>query len=162
MLVDIIALMNIYNLHFVLFAPVYIVRLLSMLSHMKAPRRVLELGTFTGYATQCLAEGLAGDGKVVTIESDCNAAMVPEMHINVTELWALVWVVEEVLQRHPGSAFCCARWWIRKWWWVSLRSGGATAQRCGTGCVCCGRDCTRVVMSWTSCGFRRTSSQRMH
>ena len=34
-------------------------RLLAALSHMIAPTRVLELGTFTGYATACWAEGLA-------------------------------------------------------------------------------------------------------
>ena len=34
-------------------------RLLSMLSHLMRPRRILEIGTFCGYATLCLAEGLA-------------------------------------------------------------------------------------------------------
>jgi predicted O-methyltransferase YrrM len=43
-------------------------RLLSMLSHLIRPRRVLEIGTFTGYATLCLAEGLAQGGHVHTIE----------------------------------------------------------------------------------------------
>jgi caffeoyl-CoA O-methyltransferase len=43
-------------------------RLLSMLSHLIKPRRVLEIGTFTGYATLCLAEGLAEGGHVHTIE----------------------------------------------------------------------------------------------
>ena len=43
-------------------------RLLSMISHMIRPRRVLELGTFTGYAALCLAEGLAPDGELHTIE----------------------------------------------------------------------------------------------
>jgi len=43
-------------------------RLLSMLSHLIRPRRVLEIGTFTGYATLCLAEGLAEGGHVHTIE----------------------------------------------------------------------------------------------
>jgi caffeoyl-CoA O-methyltransferase len=43
-------------------------RLLSMLSHLMRPRRVLEIGTFTGYATLCLAEGLAEGGHIHTIE----------------------------------------------------------------------------------------------
>ncbi|MBJ6142611.1 O-methyltransferase [Hymenobacter sp. BT559] len=43
-------------------------RLLSMLSHLMQPQRVLEIGTFTGYATLCLAEGLAQGGHVHTIE----------------------------------------------------------------------------------------------
>lgn len=43
-------------------------RVLSMISHMIAPKRILELGTFTGYSALCLAEGLPEDGKLVTIE----------------------------------------------------------------------------------------------
>ncbi|OGX90183.1 O-methyltransferase [Hymenobacter coccineus] len=43
-------------------------RFLSMLSHLLGPRRVLEIGTFCGYATLCLAEGLAADGHLHTIE----------------------------------------------------------------------------------------------
>ena len=43
-------------------------RVLSMISHMIRPKRILELGTFTGYSALCLAEGLAEDGKLVTIE----------------------------------------------------------------------------------------------
>lgn len=43
-------------------------RLLSMLSHLMRPRRVLEIGTFTGYAALCLAEGLADGGHLHTIE----------------------------------------------------------------------------------------------
>ena len=43
-------------------------RLLSMLSKMMQPKRILEIGTFTGYATICLAEGLAEDGIIHTIE----------------------------------------------------------------------------------------------
>lgn len=41
---------------------------LSMLSKMISPRRILELGTFTGYSTLCLAEGLAEGGEIITIE----------------------------------------------------------------------------------------------
>ena len=43
-------------------------RVLSMLSQMIQPKRILELGTFTGYSALCLAEGLAEDGKLITIE----------------------------------------------------------------------------------------------
>jgi len=43
-------------------------RLLSMVSQMLSPRRMLEIGTFTGYATLCLAQGLAPDGLLHTIE----------------------------------------------------------------------------------------------
>lgn len=43
-------------------------RVLSMLSHMIRPKRILELGTFTGYSALCMAEGLAEDGQLITIE----------------------------------------------------------------------------------------------
>ena len=43
-------------------------RVLSMLSQMIHPKRILELGTFTGYSALCLAEGLREDGKLITIE----------------------------------------------------------------------------------------------
>ena len=43
-------------------------RVLSMLSKMIRPKRILELGTFTGYSALCLAEGLAEDGRLITIE----------------------------------------------------------------------------------------------
>ena len=43
-------------------------RVLSMISHMIRPRRILEIGTFTGYSAVCLAEGLHPEGKLVTID----------------------------------------------------------------------------------------------
>jgi predicted O-methyltransferase YrrM len=43
-------------------------RVLSMFSQMIRPRRILELGTFTAYSSLCLAEGLASDGVLVTVE----------------------------------------------------------------------------------------------
>jgi caffeoyl-CoA O-methyltransferase len=43
-------------------------RLLSMLSHMIQPESVLEIGTYTGYSALCFAEGLAQNGKLITID----------------------------------------------------------------------------------------------
>lgn len=43
-------------------------RVLSMISHMIKPRRILEIGTYTGYSAICLAEGLQPDGKLITID----------------------------------------------------------------------------------------------
>lgn len=45
-------------------------RLLAMVSSLLRPRRILELGTFTGYSALCLAEGLTEDGRLDTIEID--------------------------------------------------------------------------------------------
>jgi predicted O-methyltransferase YrrM len=45
-------------------------RILKMLVRMQQPKRILEIGTYTGYATLCLAEGLPEDGEIHTIEID--------------------------------------------------------------------------------------------
>lgn len=43
-------------------------RVLSMLSKLISPTAILEIGTYTGYATLCLCEGLKTDGTVDTID----------------------------------------------------------------------------------------------
>lgn len=43
-------------------------RFLSLLSKLIRPNSILEIGTFTGYATLCLAEGLAPEGVLHTID----------------------------------------------------------------------------------------------
>jgi len=43
-------------------------KLLEMISCMIQPRRILEIGTFTGYSGLCLAKGLTSDGQLHTIE----------------------------------------------------------------------------------------------
>lgn len=45
-------------------------RFLAMLSCMIRPRRILELGTYTGYSALCLAEGLTDDGRLITIDQN--------------------------------------------------------------------------------------------
>lgn len=43
-------------------------RLLALFSTMLRPRRILEIGTYTGYSALCLAEGLTDDGLLMTID----------------------------------------------------------------------------------------------
>ncbi len=43
-------------------------QLLSIISRLMQPKRILEVGTFTGYSALCLAKGLPADGKLFTIE----------------------------------------------------------------------------------------------
>ena len=43
-------------------------RILSLMSRLLAPRLVLDIGTFTGYSALCMAEGLAPDGVLHTID----------------------------------------------------------------------------------------------
>ena len=45
-------------------------RLLKMFARMIRPRRVLEIGTYTGYSAICLAEGMDDDTELYTIEKD--------------------------------------------------------------------------------------------
>jgi caffeoyl-CoA O-methyltransferase len=45
-------------------------RFLSMLSKLTSPKRILEIGTYTGYATLCLAEGLTKDGSIDTLDKN--------------------------------------------------------------------------------------------
>ena len=45
-------------------------RLLSLISKIKQPKNILEIGTYTGYSTICLAEGLAENGKIHTIDKN--------------------------------------------------------------------------------------------
>src|SRR5690606_5785831 len=43
-------------------------RLLSMISKLTRPQRILEIGTYTGYSALCLAEGLTENGELLTID----------------------------------------------------------------------------------------------
>jgi caffeoyl-CoA O-methyltransferase len=43
-------------------------RVLSMLSKLIRPKQILEIGTYTGYATLCLCEGMQKDGHLDTID----------------------------------------------------------------------------------------------
>ncbi len=45
-------------------------RFLSVLSKLLAPKNILEVGTFTGYATLCLAEGLSKEGRIDTLDKN--------------------------------------------------------------------------------------------
>ena len=72
-------------------------RLLSFLSHMVRPRRILEIGTFTGYAALCLAEGLAPDGLLHTIEVN------PERESRIRRYVAAAGLTERV-HLHIGNA----------------------------------------------------------
>ena len=45
-------------------------QLLTFISHMIDPKQILEIGTFTGYAAICLAQGLQQGGILHTIEAN--------------------------------------------------------------------------------------------
>lgn len=45
-------------------------RLLSLISKLKSPKYILEVGTYTGYSALCLAEGLPKNGELHTIDKN--------------------------------------------------------------------------------------------
>ncbi len=72
-------------------------KLLELLSGMIKPRNILELGTYTGYATICLAKGLTDNGKVHTIDID---ESLNELRFKYWNLAAL----DNKIQLHIGKA----------------------------------------------------------
>lgn len=60
-------------------------RLLAILSKMIQPRNILEIGTFTGYATLCLAEGLSSAGKITTLDINEELAYLPRKYFQESE-----------------------------------------------------------------------------
>jgi predicted O-methyltransferase YrrM len=72
-------------------------RLLSTISRMVAPRRILEIGTFTGYSALCLAEGLTHDGVLHTIESRGEEA-------DTARAWFEKSALKERIRLHRGAA----------------------------------------------------------
>ena len=55
-------------------------RLLVILSKMINPKHILEIGTFTGYASLSIAEGLPKDGKIYTIDKNEDLAYIPKKY----------------------------------------------------------------------------------
>ena len=65
-------------------------RLLAILTKMIAPKRILEIGTFTGYATLCLAEGLPSEGKITTLDINAELAYLPKKYFHESEFSAQI------------------------------------------------------------------------
>ena len=72
-------------------------RFLAIISKMIRPMRILELGTFTGYSTICLSEGLVKGGVIETIEIN---EELQEMH----EKYFKEAHISEIVKRHYGHA----------------------------------------------------------
>jgi caffeoyl-CoA O-methyltransferase len=61
-------------------------RLLSMLSKLMHPKRILEIGTYTGYSAICLAEGLTEDGLLYTVEVNSEMEEMLVQHFKSTKV----------------------------------------------------------------------------
>jgi len=60
-------------------------RILSAISHMIKPKNVLEIGTYTGYSALCFAEGLAPNGKIITIDINEELTPMAEKYFKASE-----------------------------------------------------------------------------
>lgn len=60
-------------------------RLLTIISKMLQPKNILEIGTFTGYAALCMAEGLAENGKLTTLDVNEDLAYLPKKYFAESE-----------------------------------------------------------------------------
>jgi caffeoyl-CoA O-methyltransferase len=72
-------------------------RVLSFLSKLMQPKLILEVGSFTGYATICLAEGLTDDGIIHTIEVNREMEEMLNSHFKLTS-------VSNKIKLHFGEA----------------------------------------------------------
>lgn len=55
---------------------------LSIISRLIQPKTILEIGTFTGYSALCLAEGMAKDGKLITIDRNEELMYLPKKYFD--------------------------------------------------------------------------------
>ena len=60
-------------------------RFLTMMSQLLQPKRILEIGTFTGYSALCLAKGLQSDGQLHTIELREEDAIRSKANFSISE-----------------------------------------------------------------------------
>ena len=61
-------------------------RFLSMVSKIIRPKKILEIGTFTGYSTICLAEGLETQGTIDTIDNNFELKKIQNYFFNLSRL----------------------------------------------------------------------------
>lgn len=72
-------------------------KFLEMVSHLLAPRRILEIGTFTGYSSICMARGLAEGGLLHTIDINDETMVIAKKYIHLAAL-------DDKIILHTGKA----------------------------------------------------------
>lgn len=60
-------------------------RLLTIISKILQPKKILEIGTFTGYAALCMAEGLPENGNLITLDVNEDLAYIPKKYFAESE-----------------------------------------------------------------------------
>lgn len=72
-------------------------RILSMISKLTKPKNILEIGTFTGYSALCLAEGLAKNGTLFTIDKN-------EELFSIQEKYFKKAAIKNQIEQYTGNA----------------------------------------------------------
>ena len=72
-------------------------RILSLLSKLKMPQTILEIGTYTGYSALCLAEGLSENGKLHTIDINEELADFQKKYFDLSDY-------SQQIVQHTGDA----------------------------------------------------------
>ena len=72
-------------------------RLLSLISKLIKPKEILEIGTYTGYGTLCLSEGLDPNGTIHTIEINEELIDFQNIYFNQSDK-------KKQIKQHLGSA----------------------------------------------------------
>lgn len=72
-------------------------RLLSMISKLTRPQRIMEIGTYTGYSALCLAEGLTENGELLTIDINEELTEIQSKYFNLSPY-------KDQIHSHLGSA----------------------------------------------------------
>jgi predicted O-methyltransferase YrrM len=84
---------------------------LSMLSHMIRPKRILEIGTYTGYSAICMHGGLQEGGEIITIEHDPELREMAEAYFSEAGIAASIRLIngeaEEVIASLEGEFDLC-------------------------------------------------------
>ncbi|MFK7756155.1 MAG: O-methyltransferase [Flavobacteriales bacterium] len=60
-------------------------RLLAFISKLSRPKAILEIGTYTGYSALCMAEGLAKDGQITTLEVNDELSTIQNKYFQKSE-----------------------------------------------------------------------------
>lgn len=71
--------------------------ILKMLTHMYNPKRVAEIGTFTGYSAICIASAMENDSELHTIDVNDEIAYIPKEYFIKSNL-------NHIIHQHIGSA----------------------------------------------------------
>ena len=72
-------------------------RLLSFISNILRPKKILEIGTYTGYSSLCLAEGLGENGELHTIDHNEELVLIQQKYFNKS-------IFKSRIHSHLGNA----------------------------------------------------------